>query len=212
MKIFFIGYLLATLALTSYVYAEGDKDASAPVAAVGSGAEEKKIAEQRKKIEEKRTELNGSEWAVVVKPLQSKEKAKDIQDVLTFQDNQLRSKYWDSKGFSSTNYTITVPDLSADLAVWETMKTGKDGVVFIRGEWEKEAMTGSISEQLDGGKTVKEYAFTSSSKKGIPPSSDKDPGAAASQNAPSTGALVSVSTADASKKSSALVSRETDRP
>ena len=151
----------------------GDETPAAPAPAIvqRSPEEEKKIAERRKKVEERLKELNGSEWEMTVKPHAGKEK--EYKDVFTFQDKQVSSKKLSARGFLSTNYTITIPD-DGETAVWETMKTGKEGVVFIRGEWVKDKMTGAISEQLDEGKKIKEYSFSSDTRAVVPPTSVKE--------------------------------------
>jgi hypothetical protein len=135
--------------------------------------EQKKIQEVRERMKQMREKLNGSRWEVAVKSA-SDSKIKPFNDILTFQDDLILSAFYDKRGFSSTNYSISVsPDPEVESAVWETMKTGKEGTVFLRGEWEKDAMQGSVTEQLDGGKKVVEYYFTSKLRKEIPKSSKK---------------------------------------
>ncbi len=148
------------------------KEATAPKP---SAADEKKLAEKRKLIAEKQKDLNGSRWEVLVQSRDKKEK--DEKDVLTFQDDQIQSERLSKRGFGSTNYTISVPG-GEGAGVWESMKTGSDGVVFMRGEWSKEAMSGSVNEQLEDGKVIKEYYFTSNLRKTIPPTSKPEMDAA----------------------------------
>ena len=178
----------------------GDETPAAPAPAIvqRSPEEEKKIAERRKKVEERLKELNGSEWEMTVKPHAGKEK--EYKDVFTFQDKQVSSKKLSARGFLSTNYTITIPD-DGETAVWETMKTGKEGVVFIRGEWVKDKMTGAISEQLDEGKKIKEYSF--SSKKAVA-ASDKP------AEVPASEAVTQTSASTDAGSSRKLVSLEGD--
>ena len=124
--------------------------------------------EMKKKIEEKKKELNGSEWKVA---LTSGGKA-DGEDVLTFQDGKITSKLFFDKGFPATNYTISAPE-GADMTTWETMQTNpKGGVVFMRGEWREGVMRGVISQQIEEGKT-KDYNFSSDTKVAVPPSTEK---------------------------------------
>lgn len=171
----------------------GDETPAAPAPAIvqRSPEEEKKIAERRKKVEERLKELNGSEWEMTVKPHAGKEK--EYKDVFTFQDKQVSSKKLSARGFLSTNYTITIPD-DGETAVWETMKTGKEGVVFIRGEWVKDKMTGAISEQLDEGKKIKEYSFSSDTRAAVPPTSVEEEAEASAKSESSSKALVSKET------------------
>lgn len=145
------------------------------VSAAPAGARERdaeqKIAETRKKIEEKKKELNGGEWEVTIKSM-PKKGALDGPDVLTFQDNVFRSKSSSKAGFSPTNYTLTVSESDTGPTVWETMQTGDKGdVMFWRGEWLGDQMTGVVSRQFENGKS-EEYAFSSSAMKEIPETSE----------------------------------------
>ncbi len=124
--------------------------------------------EMKKKVGEKKKELNGSEWEVAL-TTGGKEAGKDT---LTFQNGQIASKMLADKGYPASNYTISVPE-GADMATWETMQTHpKAGVVFIRGEWKEGVMRGVISEQIEEGKT-KDYNFSSAAKTAIPPTTEK---------------------------------------
>lgn len=167
-RTFWILALLIVISVTS-AYAKEDGE-SAKTASQGES--QKKQAERLKKIEEKKKDLNGSQWDVVVKSQGKGEK--DAEDALTFQNGQVSSKNLAKRGFNPTNYTITVPESPDQPAVWETMQTGKEGVIFIRGEWMKDAMQGSISEQLDGGKQVKDYYFTTAKRTAISPTSSEE--------------------------------------
>ncbi len=132
-------------------------------------SDEAKKIELRKKIAEKKEELNGTKWEV---NLHSNDpKAKYKKDTLTFQNNQVRSSNNADRGFSPTNYTVSMPSQDPEVALWETMQTGPDGfVIFMRGEWKKDMMNGSITEQLEGGKN-QEYNFTTSNRAVIAKSS-----------------------------------------
>lgn len=165
-----------------------------------SADEEKKITEIRKRVEEKKTELNGSSWELILNSSDPKEKK--IEDTFTFQNGQFKSKNLENRGFVSTNYTISVPSADSETAVWETMQTGKEGVVFVRGEWEKETMRGDITEQLDGGKKVKGYYFTTTSRLAISPTSKEEEKAGSSK----TDAAALAGTV--SNESKVLVSKE----
>lgn len=135
--------------------------------------EQKKIDETRKLIQEKKTEINGSRWEVVVDS-SSDPKKKGEKDAFVFQNDQITSSNLSKRGFGTTNYTVSVPSEESDSGIWETMKTGKDGVIFIRGEWTKDKMQGSVTEQLDGGKKIKEYTFTATSREAMPPTTSND--------------------------------------
>ena len=135
-------------------------------------AEEKERIEMRKRVAEKKTDLNGTRWEVTLRSTDPK--AKDQQDKFIFQDGQFRSENLSKRGFPSTNYTITTAEDGSESAVWETMQTAQEGVVFVRGEWVKASMQGNISEQLDGGKKIKNYFFTTSSRVKIPATSAEE--------------------------------------
>ena len=173
-------FLIVLLAATLPAYAKEDKGASnfsvskklsvsaatsAPATPVAMDA---KRAEMKKKVEEKKKDLNGSEWKVA---LTSGAKP-DGEDILTFQNGQVASKMFGDKGFPASNYTITVPE-GADMATWETMQTNtKGGVLFIRGEGKEGVMRGVMSQQLEEGKT-KDYNFSSAAKVAVSPTTKK---------------------------------------
>lgn len=135
----------------------------------GKSTDEKQ-AEMRKMLEEKKLELNGTQWAINIASQTAKGKWAG-PDKLTFQDGKFYSDSLSKKGYASTNYTLTVQE--GGPTVWETMQTSdKEGVTFWRGEWKEDSMTGVINHQLKEG-VNEEYYFTSSAKKAIPPSSEK---------------------------------------
>jgi len=139
-----------------------------------SPEEQKKLDEMRKRIREKETEMNGSKWEVVLGSLDPKIKGQ--KDTLLFQNRQMISVDMSKRGFGPTNYTVSVPpEEDSEGGIWETMKTGKDGVIFIRGEWEKDNMHGFVTEQLEEGKKINEYIFTTSSRVAVSPTSSEDP-------------------------------------
>ena len=147
-------------------------------------AEEDVLAEMRKKVAEKREELNGSEWQITIKPQAGVSKPTVLDaDTLTFQNGKFISSQMTKKGFAQTNYTVTVQGDGP--AVWETMQTSSDktqGVAFWRGEWKDELLTGVIVRQLPE-KPNEEYYFTSSVRKSIPPSSSEEGGGEAKKPA-----------------------------
>lgn len=152
---------------TAYAQSKGSESA------VPDKAAEKKRVEMRKRIEEKKKELNGGEWEVMIKSMLGKG-GLDGSDALTFQDNIFRSKSSSKLGFTSTNYTLTVSESGEGPTVWETMQTsGKGNVMFWRGEWQGDKMSGVISRQLEDGKS-EEYSFSSSSMKEIPETSESE--------------------------------------
>ena len=154
---------------------------SAPKAAAQAAPRDvsAKREEMRKKVEEKKKELNGSEWSV---ELNSAGKSEG-QDVLTFQNGMFKSKMLSDKGFPATNYTITVPD-GDQMAIWETMQTHPKGnVAFVRGEWKEGVMRGVISEQLEENKS-RDYNFSSAAKKEVPATTEEKEEPKAEETAP----------------------------
>lgn len=135
---------------------------------------ESKEDTMRKRIEEKKVEINGREWQIDIKSPSGKGEL-DGPDTLTFQDNHFKSKVGSKIGFTPTNYTLTLSESEEGPTVWETMQTsGKGKVMFWRGEFMADTMTGVISRQLDDDKGNEEYFFRSAGMKKIPASSSKE--------------------------------------
>jgi len=110
-------------------------------------------------IKQKRAALNNSKWDIEVFPLKGGEKTKDT---VIFKDNKIGIESLLNKGFSYTNYTMTVKDNGT--IVCETMQTKESEVVFIRGEVASDitSMHGIISFPKGG--VSKDYLFKSVSK------------------------------------------------
>jgi hypothetical protein len=163
--------------------------------------EEKKLAETRKLITEKKLDLNGSSWELSVRSADPK--IQGTKDTFIFQDGIFKSENYSKRGFPPTNYTVSIPE-NAERGVWETMQSSKGDLIFIRGEWEKDSMQGVVTEQLEGGKKIKEYSFDSAPRKKIPASSveEKTPEKALDPSAtePSSKTLVSKEVPKASTK------------
>lgn len=120
--------------------------------------DKKKEEARRKAVEKKRSELEATEWNVALKPRDSKSKPEN--DTFIFQNGEFKSENRAKRGFNSTNYTVSIPEGDLDSAVFETMQMGKEGYIFIKGQWVKASMQGEIMEQLDGGKLIRQYYFT----------------------------------------------------
>lgn len=176
MKKFGLSAIIFFILAGTALYAEEQEIAAqkAPVVAKRTSEEEKIITESRKRVAEKRLDLNGTSWGVVY-TVSSEPKMKNQKDTFVFQDNQFKSDLLAKRGFTSTNYTITVPPSeTSEIGVWETMQTGKEGQIFIRGEWAKDQMSGRITEQLEGGKKVVEHSFTTRGREAIAPMTEKE--------------------------------------
>ncbi len=171
------GFLLfaSTASAVESVKSETVKTSSEPVSAPAapslSSKQLKHLEDMRKLADEKKQELNGSEWKV--KTGSSNPKAKGGEDVFTFQNNQIKSENLAKRGFIATNYTVTVEegqDKGKETATFETMQTGPKGeTIFIRGEWKDKSMQGTMNEQLE--KDSISTWFTSLGREKIPPTS-----------------------------------------
>jgi hypothetical protein len=166
-----LSFFLSSLSVLPVCAKTADDSAPAKPAPQMSEADKKKLKSLRERIEKARAGLNGSSWQVSYQPSDSKGKV--VKDTFDFQDMVFKSKDLIDRGYSSTNYTVSMAGDDTELAIFETMLTSKDGVAFVRGEWLKEQMSGRIIEQLEGGKKVLEYSFTTSARKAIPPSSNR---------------------------------------
>ncbi len=120
--------------------------------------------DQAKLLAEKKAELNGHEWQVKLVPAADPKKGSPKEDTLIFKDLKFESKGNSSKGFNSTNYTITLQE--GGPSVWETMQSdGKGATVNWRGEWEGDSMHGVMSHQSNG--KSEDFYFNSLSKSAV---------------------------------------------
>ncbi len=121
---------------------------------------------KRAVAQKKLNELNNTEWSIELLPMTGKGK-KEI-DTVTFKNNQVGIAGFAKKGFSFTNFTLTVQE--DGVVIWETMQTSeKSGIAFWRGEFDSklQTMRGVVSHQVDQ-KNKQDYSFTSTAKKNIP--------------------------------------------
>lgn len=102
--------------------------------------------------------LNGSSWDVKIIPMEKGEKVSVEHDSLVFSDNKFASRLMAEKGFSATNYNMTVnPD---GKITWETMqRSGSGEIVSWRGEWQGKEMKGVLSSRFTNGE-VKNFYFS----------------------------------------------------
>ena len=135
--------------------------------------DEEERLEQVKRVEAKKAELNGSEWQIDTKSASGGKGFLPGTDTLIFQNGQFSSKFFSEKGFSPTNYTLTVPESEEAATIWETMQTSPKGeIVFWRGEWREKGMAGTVVRQLEKGN--EDYYFSSTGMKKIPPTSSEE--------------------------------------
>ena len=175
MKKFFLAFfLLSTLFCSGVSYASDKsfhKSDKTQISESSSSTEATKQKDRVKKIEEKRVELESTEWQV---SLVSKDlKSKPENDTFVFQNGQFKSENRAKKGFNPTNYTVTIPDVDDASATFETMQSGKEGHIFIKGVWTKDSMEGQIIEQSEDNKSSKEYYFSKAKMTKIAPEETK---------------------------------------
>ncbi len=97
--------------------------------------------------------LSGTEWDVQLIPMDKSEESTVESDTLTFINNKLISANLAARGYRPANLTMTT-NPETKKVTWETMQVGPNGeIVFWRGEWKNNEMTGVISKQFEGGKS-----------------------------------------------------------
>lgn len=166
------------------------KAKAAPAAVAAPKADASKEA-KKKLLADKKKELNGSQWGISLVP--SGGKGTTEPDEITFQDGKVEFKSFGEMGFGASNYTISVAE-GSEIAVWETMQNSeKSGILFVRGEWKDEQMTGIISHQNpdEPEKPAKDYTFTTQKKTAISPTSSGKEGAESVSGADSSSSVLS---------------------
>ncbi|MFH1339065.1 MAG: hypothetical protein ABIH40_04425 [Candidatus Omnitrophota bacterium] len=146
--------------------AEEKKEAERKVEVVPATADAKRAL-----LEKKQKLLNNTEWEIELSPLSGK--GKKESDTLTFSNNQVSSKDLIRRGFSASNYTLSMQDDGN--VVWETMQSSeKAGIAFWRGEIDPnvERMQGILSHRIDD-KTTRDNTFVSVGKKAIEAAGNK---------------------------------------
>lgn len=128
-----------------------------------SPAEIAKQKERQKKIEQQRAALEATQWSVSL--VSNDPKVKPESDVFTFINGQFKSENRSARGFSPTNYTVTVSDEEKPTATFETMQSGKEGRVFVKGIWKDGVMEGRITEQSEDLKKSVDYFFSNAQMK-----------------------------------------------
>ena len=127
---------------------------------------QKNEEDRRKKVDEKINEINETEWKVQVIP--DHPKLKPVEDVLAFRAHTVQLGYFEKKGFQPTNYTVTVEE-GEDAGNFETMKTHPEGggrVVFIRGQWNGNRVSGVATERDPSDKEYPTIRYTFVGAKG----------------------------------------------
>ena len=136
-----------------------------------------------------RAKLNGTTWALELRPLEGG--GKPVKDTLTFTTTQVTSERLGKAGFASSNYSVNVKD---DLSVsWETMQAKEGEHAFWRGEIEGELMRGVLSQQPTQGPAANfSFAAKQAGEKKADTTPAKEPAAQPAPAAASSSAGTSV--------------------
>jgi hypothetical protein len=120
---------------------------------------------EQKKLQEKREELNNTEWEIMV--VSSPETQNNLwdKDILRFINGEIVSQGFKNMGCSPSRYTIRIRNGKGS---WETMQRDENGktIIFWRGDWENNQMKGMFSIQKEPEK-IESYSFQSINKKNI---------------------------------------------
>lgn len=115
-------------------------------------------------VGEARASLSNTEWDIVITPRSGEDK-KPIEDRLRFIGRQVFSLGFRAEGYPPTNYSLRVKPNGT--IVWETMqKKEGGGMLFWRGTWTVEKMTGTLSKRGADGQN-QEFSFVSEGGKRI---------------------------------------------
>jgi REP element-mobilizing transposase RayT len=105
------------------------------------------------------TDLNRTEWEIELKPRGDSGKDYSKYDRIYFDSGKITSRNLTSKGFASSNYTLTIRDDGT--LVWETMQKSEHGdTVYWRGEQKDGKMKGVFSRQSADNK-LQTFSFKS---------------------------------------------------
>ncbi len=99
-----------------------------PAAAVSK----KQTSKIQEMVAKKKVGLNGTQWAIEMKPMSGKGKAE--KDILNFAEDKVSSKNMEGRGFAATNFSMRILE-DDQTYTWETMQVSeKDGTAFWRGD------------------------------------------------------------------------------
>lgn len=130
-------------------------------------------ADKQKTEEDRRAELNNSEWDINIYA-KGADPSKPEKDKLVFRDGTLLFKSFGDKGYPAAGYSLVV-DSTLEGGTWESNILGKDEArLSVRGDWRKSVMNGVMTEQLKDEKTYKTYYFSSQVKKVLTPAEIKE--------------------------------------
>ncbi len=121
---------------------------------------DKEAKKRNELIRNKKVFLNNSRWSIEVMPLKGGRKSSDY---IIFKDLKIGIESLLDKGFSYTNYTLSLKDNGS--MVIETMQTSSKGrVVFIRAEISSDGKSLRGVMSFPEGATPEDYSFFSKAK------------------------------------------------
>ncbi len=104
-------------------------------------------------------DLDGTEWTIELKGPKDTTVSYPPYDKIFFDQGKISSPYFAGKGFSGSNYTLTIKDRGR--MIWETMQAnGSGGVLVWRADIDAGRMQGTLSLR-EAGKPSQEFSFVS---------------------------------------------------
>lgn len=111
----------------------------------------------KKNIDNARKTLALKDWLVSLSALEDN-KSMGSMDILAFSKDKFNSKTLSYKGFSASDFTVTVADNGT--VDWETVQTAKNGDMAVwKGQLQAELMRGILSLYTTEGK-IEDFYFT----------------------------------------------------
>ncbi|MEI6631303.1 MAG: transposase [bacterium] len=106
------------------------------------------------------TDLNGTEWSILLKSESGNTPAQNYYDKLEFNNGQVSSKIMSEKGFSPSNYMLKVKDDGT--FSWETMQRNSSGEIsFWRGETDTSGKMNGVFSRKSQGSEAQDFSFSS---------------------------------------------------
>jgi hypothetical protein len=120
---------------------------------------------EQKLLQEKREELNNTEWGIEIFPSSETNNSLEDQDILRFTNGEIVSQGFKDLGYPASRYTVRIRNGKGS---WETMQRDEESktIIFWRGDWENDQMKGLFSIQKEPGQ-IESYSFQSTNKKNI---------------------------------------------
>jgi hypothetical protein len=155
-KLFMVLLALGFLTMSSNpVFAAPAKVEQAPAAVVTK----KQNNKMQEMVSKKKMELEGTVWAIDIKPMSGKGKAE--KDTLNFADDKISSKNMEGRGFTATNYSMRILE-DDETYTWETMQVSeKDGTAFWRGDIGSDGIMRGVMTIRDKKNRTSDYNFYS---------------------------------------------------